>query len=119
MGHRRRLMAAAIHVNVLWLYVLLGLFIATRQHALFILFHDAVHGHLARSPRLNDALINVFVGVPAMLPIEIYRPLHMLHHRSVGTPQDPERLLLYAGQHWQYAPLPAQLCCGWYSEICS
>ncbi|MDP2310009.1 MAG: fatty acid desaturase [Pseudomonadota bacterium] len=81
--------------------------IATRQHALFILYHDAVHGLIARPRRLNDLLINVFVGLPQLLPIHIYRSLHLVHHQHLGTERDPERLLLYAGQPWAYQPLPA------------
>jgi len=81
--------------------------IATRQHALLMLYHDAVHGLLARDLRLNDLLINFFVGVPHLLPVETYRPLHLLHHRKLGTAEDPERILLYARQHWQYQPLTA------------
>lgn len=79
--------------------------IATRQHALLMLFHDAVHGLLARDRRLNDFLINLLVGVPHLLPVESYRPLHLAHHRKLGTDEDPERTLLYAGQHWHYRPL--------------
>jgi fatty acid desaturase len=99
------LMVLATLLDAFWFYVLAGLAIATRQHALLVLFHDAVHGHLASQPRLNDALINVFAGVPALLPVEIYRPLHLLHHRTIGTADDPERLLLYADQPWNYRPL--------------
>lgn len=82
------------------------LLIATRQHALFILYHDAVHGLVARPRRLNDLLINVFVGIPQLLPIHVYRGLHLVHHQHLGTERDPERLLLYAGQPWAYEPLP-------------
>lgn len=79
--------------------------IATRQHALLMLFHDAVHGLLARDRRLNDFLINLLVGVPHLLPVESYRPLHLAHHRELGSAEDPERTLLYARQHWHYQPL--------------
>lgn len=87
---------------------LLMVLIATRQHALFILYHDAVHGLIARPQRLNDALINAFVGVPQSLPIHVYRALHLTHHRTLGSDRDPERVLLYAGQVWDYRPLPAR-----------
>lgn len=81
------------------------LIIATRQHALLMLYHDAVHGLLARNRQLNDFLVNLLVGVPHLVPIETYRPLHLQHHRELGTDADPERTLLYAGQRWQYRPL--------------
>ena len=82
--------------------------LATRQHALFILYHDAVHGLLAKRIRLNDALINTFAGVPMLLPVHVYRSLHLVHHHTLGTERDPERLLLYTGQDWAYRPLPAR-----------
>ena len=63
--------------------------IATRQHALLMLYHDAVHGLLARNAKLNDFLINLFVGVPHLIPVETYRPLHLTHHRELGTDDDP------------------------------
>ena len=80
--------------------------IATRQHALFILYHDAVHGHLAKNRRLNDWLVNTLIGLPLLIPVHVYRPLHLEHHQKLGTGKDPERLLLYAKQHWNYKPLP-------------
>lgn len=90
-----------------WPSILLAsVVLATRQHALFVLYHDAVHGHLARSPRLNDLLTNVFIGWPQLLPIHVYRPLHRRHHQKLATPEDPERILLYAGQPWNFHPLP-------------
>lgn len=79
--------------------------LATRQHALFILFHDAVHYNVARSRRLNDALTNLFIGVPQLVPVQLYRRLHLAHHARLGTPADPERLLLYRNQPWRYRPL--------------
>lgn len=80
--------------------------IGCRLHGLFILYHDAVHNLWAKERRINDFLVNILVGVPTFLPVHVYRPLHLNHHQNVGTLSDPERLLLYAGQPWNYAPLP-------------
>lgn len=88
-----------------WLYPVAFAIIATRQHALFILYHDAAHYHLSRHRRCNDFLINVAIGVPGTVPIEFYRPLHLAHHRHVGTEQDPERRFLYRNQPWRFRPL--------------
>lgn len=96
----------AVWAATWWAYALAVVVIATRQHALLILYHDAVHGHFARRPWLNDLLVNLFVGVPVLMPVEIYRPLHLQHHRALGTTDDPETRLLYARQHWNYRPLP-------------
>jgi fatty acid desaturase len=81
--------------------------IATRQHALFILYHDAVHGLIARNRRLNDLIINIFVGIPLLIPVHFYRRFHLSHHAWFGTPCDTERILLYRWQPWDYRPLTA------------
>jgi len=98
-------LAAALNLAAWWAYAAAFVVIATRQHGLLMLFHDAVHGLLARDRRVNDSLINFFVGVPLLLPVEVYRPLHIAHHRQLGTAADPERTLLYVGQPWHYRPL--------------
>jgi fatty acid desaturase len=82
------------------------LFIASRQHALLVLYHDGVHGLAARRVRVNDFVVNMLVGVPMLLPIHMYRALHLSHHRDLGSASDPERVLLYRGQAWAFRPLP-------------
>lgn len=89
-------------LTVLAAFIVIG----TRQHGLFILFHDAVHVLLARSRRVNDFLTNLLVGVPLLVPVQTYRALHLTHHQKLGTAGDPERVLLYRGQDWNYRPLP-------------
>ncbi|WP_260427527.1 fatty acid desaturase [Burkholderia cenocepacia] len=79
-------------------YLVAAVVVATRQHALFILYHDATHYHLTRRRSANDFLINLAIGVPGLVPIEFYRPLHLAHHRHVGTAEDPERNYLYHAQ---------------------
>ena len=97
-----RLASSAAH----WAgYVVAAVVVATRQHALFILYHDATHYHLTRRRVANDFLINLAIGVPGLVPIEFYRPLHLAHHRNVGTSQDPERNYLYHAQPWKFEPL--------------
>lgn len=86
-------------------YMVAAVIVSTRQHALFILYHDAAHYHLTRHRTINDFLINVAIGVPGTVPVEFYRPLHLAHHRHVGSAQDPERQFLYRNQRWQFRPL--------------
>ncbi|KAG8153355.1 fatty acid desaturase [Burkholderia catarinensis] len=97
----------AVALGAWYLYALAVLVVATRQHALFILYHDAVHYHVTRRRGLNDFLVNVAIGVPGLVPVEFYRPLHLAHHRHLGTAQDPERQFLYHDQPWQFRPLDA------------
>lgn len=88
------------------LWITGAIILATRQHALLMLYHDAVHGMVAKNAKLNDFIINLLVGVPFLLPVEIFRPLHLSHHRQLGREQDPERTILFANQHWKYQALP-------------
>jgi fatty acid desaturase len=97
--------AAATTWWSVWIALPAALVLATRQHALFVLYHDAVHGLIAQNRRLNDFLINTAVGVPLLLPVHLYRALHISHHRHLGSRYDPERVLLYRGQPWNYRPL--------------
>ena len=95
----------AIGLGSGWAMTIAFVVVATRQHALLILYHDAVHGHFARDERVNDLIVNLLVGAPALMPVELYRPLHIDHHHELGTERDPERQLLYANQSWKYRPL--------------
>ncbi|NTZ04304.1 fatty acid desaturase [Burkholderia metallica] len=97
----------AVALGAWYLYAFAVLVVATRQHALFILYHDAAHYHVTRRRGLNDFLIDVAIGMPGLVPVEFYRPLHLAHHRHLGTPQDPERRFLYHDQPWRFRPLDA------------
>jgi fatty acid desaturase len=70
-----------------------------------MLFHDGVHWLVSKNKRLNDLIINIFIGVPLLVPIDAYRVIHLSHHKHLGTIKDPERMLLYWGQPWNYSPL--------------
>lgn len=99
----------ALYVGDWRLYGVAFVVIAARQHALFILYHDATHYHLTRHRTLNDFLINLAIGVPGIVPVEFYRPLHLEHHQQTGTANDPERRFLYHRQPWDFRPLSGKL----------
>jgi fatty acid desaturase len=98
-------LAGAVAFDSLAAKALCIVILATRQHALLVLYHDAVHGLIARNRRVNDFLINACVGAPSGLPVHLYRALHLQHHKALGTDRDPERVLLYHGQPWRFRPL--------------
>ena len=66
--------------------------IGTRQHALFVIAHDAAHYLLYENRRLND-----FVGRAAAtvqgLSMCTYRVIHRLHHNTLYTELDPDTAL--------------------------
>ncbi len=69
---------------------LLFVFIATRQYALIILMHDAFHGLLSRSKKLNDFLARWFLAFPVGSVYDNPKSKHLLHHQFLGELKDPD-----------------------------
>jgi fatty acid desaturase len=89
----------------IWLKIILFVFISIRQHALWMLFHDAVHFNLSPSKRLNDLIANVFLSVPLLLPLHTFRAIHFAHHKNLGTEDDPEKVINFYSQPWNFKGL--------------
>jgi fatty acid desaturase len=66
--------------------------IATRQHAIAILVHEACHWSLFANRRVNDLVADLLCGLPAFASVPLYRNWHFPHHRHVNGPDDPEVL---------------------------
>jgi fatty acid desaturase len=66
--------------------ILLG----TRQHALALLGHEAVHRNISKNKSLNNFIGNVFVGHPLLQEIMCYHRFHIDHHAHMLTDKDPE-----------------------------
>ena len=58
---------------------------------LALFHHEASHYNIAKTPRRNDRLANIFTGPLAAADIRAYRPIHFGHHKYIGTPDDTER----------------------------
>jgi fatty acid desaturase len=84
--------ACALRWPLLWPLALIV--IGTRQHALAVLGHEAVHfavyGTARLNRRINDALGNLLCMWPLLADVAGYRRWHLLHHQFVGTVLDPE-----------------------------
>jgi len=65
--------------------------IGTRVNAASVLIHEASHGLLARSRRLNDLLCDTLVAWWMLHSVGEYRPAHELHHRWLHDDADPDR----------------------------
>lgn len=81
---------AAESTGSISVYLAAVFFIATRQHALFILVHDAVHGLLFRDKISNEFLSDVFCGLPLFASTSVYRDRHLAHHQHLNTSLDPD-----------------------------
>lgn len=76
-----------------WLLPLAVVLIATQQHALFILAHDAAHYRLSSHRGLNDALGAALGGLGG-LSMHTYRVTHRLHHNNLYQRNDPDLALM-------------------------
>ena len=73
----------------LWLALPLVLVVAHIMHGMLIGFHEAVHGLLRKSRRLNE-FDGVVMGVFSLLPFTLYRVVHQSHHVHLATERDAE-----------------------------
>src|SRR3954469_255636 len=79
----------AIWAGWLWLAVPLVLVAAHLMHGLLIGFHEASHGLLRKSRRLNE-FDGVLIGIFSFLPFSLYRVVHQMHHMHLATEKDTE-----------------------------
>ena len=74
-----------------WVWAVGIVVIGTRQHAMGIMAHEGVHYLIARKKFWNDLLANLLSSYALTYPVEGYRTNHLIHHRWLDTPIDPER----------------------------
>lgn len=64
--------------------------IASRQHALLVLMHDATHFLASANHDLNDWLGELFTAAPMLVSLKTYRKDHLAHHQHTNTNDDPD-----------------------------
>jgi fatty acid desaturase len=80
---------AAVWSGLFWVAVPLVLVAAHLMHGLLIGLHEASHGLLRKSRRLNE-FDGVLIGVFAFMPFSLYRVVHQSHHVHLATVRDTE-----------------------------
>src|SRR6266478_4390011 len=80
---------AVVWSGWVWLALPLVLIAAHLMHGLLIGFHEASHGLLRKSRRLNE-FDGVILGVFSFLPFSLYRVVHQMHHMHLATEKDTE-----------------------------
>jgi len=75
-----------------WVLVPCVILIGTRQHALFIIAHDAAHYLLYENRTLNDA-VGRAAAIVQGLSMRTYRVIHRLHHNNLYGELDPDTAL--------------------------
>ena len=86
-------------------WIAAALIIATRQHALLILMHDAAHYRLLPSHLWNDRLSNWLFAWPLLVTTEGYRHNHLAHHRHLNTDDDPDWMRKDGKPDWIFPKL--------------
>jgi fatty acid desaturase len=82
-----------------WWIVLGVLIVGIGQHRLALMAHDAAHGHS------GSDIVARLVFAPFGIGLDSYRGHHFLHHRAVGTPQDPELTVKnHHRKQWKFQP---------------
>lgn len=86
----------------LWFYPLTFMIIAHRQISSALMGHEGAHGLLAKWRPFNNFLGRYVFHFPALISHSRYKSLHLLHHRYLGEPHDPDTFL-YGGypQPWR------------------
>ena len=82
-------LGVAISLGWIWLVLPLVLVAAHFMHGILIGFHEASHGLLRKSRRLNE-FDGVLIGVFSFLPFSLYRAMHQRHHMHLATERDTE-----------------------------
>lgn len=95
--HDFAVLAAAVGAGIYWWpnpLVLVGcvLVIATRQHALFVIAHDAAH-YLLYESRLANEIVGRTCAMLQGLSMCTYRVIHRMHHNNLYGPLDPDTAL--------------------------
>lgn len=78
-----------------WLLVPAIFVIATQQHAMFVLAHEAAHYRLFPDRHIND-MVGRLLAAPAGLSMRVYRVIHRLHHNHLYGERDPD-IALHGG----------------------
>jgi fatty acid desaturase len=59
------------------------------MHGHLIAFHEAAHGSLCPVRWLNETF-GVFIGIPALMSLSLFRAVHHTHHAFLATEKDEE-----------------------------
>jgi fatty acid desaturase len=96
---------SAIFISVKYqsipLYFLVIVIVASRQHALLVIMHEATHLRLSSKRWLND-LLGESACVPHFIALSMFRANHLSHHRYNTTEKDPDWAHLLGKEEWQF-----------------
>jgi fatty acid desaturase len=80
----------AVSYNSILFNIISIIIIGSRQHAIGILSHDAVHYRFLSNRKMNEFIGNVFTAFPLFITIPGFRSMHLRHHSKVNSEEDPD-----------------------------
>lgn len=98
---------AACFATAVWMphpavWLACAVVIATRQHALLIIMHDASHFRILKNHKWNDRLSNWLLAWPVLVSTEGYRDNHLAHHSYLNTENDPDWTRKEGRPEWEF-----------------
>jgi fatty acid desaturase len=94
------------YVDRWWAWPIAAVIIATRQHALFVLMHEASHYHLLSNRFWNEVVSDLFCAFPIIQTTEGFRRDHITHHRFTNTSKDPYWVSSRGHHSWHFPKSP-------------
>ena len=83
------LLGVAVSRGAFWLAAPLVLIASHLMHGQLVGFHEASHGLLRKSRRMNE-IDGVFIGIFSFTSFSLYRAAHQTHHMHLSTQRDEE-----------------------------
>ena len=81
--------AVSVHRGWGWMLPPLILILSHFMHGMLIAFHEATHGLLRNSRRLNE-VDGILIGFFCLMSFSLYRAAHQSHHAHFATERDEE-----------------------------
>lgn len=87
----------------IWTWLIAIFIIAGAQHGLSLIAHEASHLLIwPQDKRKNDLIGTYLFAAPTILPFNVYRQRHVIHHRLVSQPGDTKDVYLRDWRGWRF-----------------
>lgn len=86
-----------------WTWIVAAFLIAGAQHGLSLIAHEASHFLVwPTDKRKNDWIGTYLFAAPTVLPFNVYRQRHVIHHRLVSQVGDTKNVYLRDWSGWRF-----------------
>ncbi len=86
-----------------WTWLVAAFLIAGAQHGLSLIAHEASHFLVWPWDKTKNDWIGTYLfAAPTVLPFNVYRQRHVIHHRLVSQPGDTKNVYLLDWSGWRF-----------------